>query len=154
MFFPNIPPEVDHDAIKLPPLCFSNFIRHLRQNFYNDFEEPIVFINNNPNHYFMSSQTSFVNGQSLHRCVGVSCSMPHNLQIGSCCQLRLLRLLAVRIFLWSSVHARIRHLGGLAFAFQICIILILMKVPQTVYSKHSLLCILHLSSTAIVLCPP
>lgn len=77
----------------------------------------------------MLSQTSFVYGQSLHRCIGVSWSIPHSLHIGSSVHLRFIKLFAVRIFLRSKVQAKEQHFGSVS-AFQIGIGLISLKVPS------------------------
>jgi hypothetical protein len=86
-------------------------------------------ISDSPNHVFKNAQTCLEKIQSLHKCVGVSGSALHNLQVGSFGQFLLIKLFAVSIFLCSKVHAKKRHLGS-ALALQISLKRILLYVPS------------------------
>ena len=109
---------------------------------------PIVSIATRLNHCLIKDHTSLEKEQSLQRWVVVSGSRPQSLHIGSWGQFCLIKLLVVKIFLWSKVQAKNLHLGS-AFAFEMdCSISLLIG-----YSMHFLLNIPHLPSTASGCCP-
>jgi hypothetical protein len=62
--------------------------------------------------------TALVNGQSMHRWVGVSGDVWHSLHTRSCVHPRLARLLAVRILCLRRIQEKMRQLGS-TFALQI-----------------------------------
>jgi hypothetical protein len=125
---PHIPPLVDHYSVKYPSLVFINFCAAFSPVIVNGSPHWHLVSTDNPSHCFKTDQTSFVKTQSLQRCVGVSGSIQHSLQVVSFDQLHLIKLLAVRIFLCNNVHAKKLHLGS-AFALQIGGILNLLNDP-------------------------
>lgn len=119
-------------------LCvLSNLARHLRQYLWIDPDISTESKTERFNHLLRQDQTCFEYGQSLQRWPGVSGSLPQSLQIGSLVQLRLARLLAVRIFLCIKVQAKKRHLCS-ALALQIGINFNLLYPPSN-WMRYALL---------------
>jgi hypothetical protein len=90
---------------------------------------PIVSIATRLNHCLIKDHTSLEKEQSLQRWVVVSGSRPQSLHIGSWGQFCLIKLLVVKIFLWSNVQAKNLHLGS-AFAFEMDCSISLLNVPR------------------------
>ena len=89
--------------IKIPSTFLFSFLSNLRLHLHQyECKEPEIFTDRNIainwNHCFKISQTSLVNGQSLHKYTGVSSSFAHSLQSVSSVHPRLSRLFVVRIF--------------------------------------------------------
>jgi hypothetical protein len=133
----------------IPSICLfcdlSNLVRHLHQYLWID---TVVSTESNTGrcrHYLRLDQTCWVNGQSLHRWVGVSGLIPHSLQIRSLDQLRFVRLLVsgsscVKVSMQRNVVLIPLLLSKLA------LILACYRSPQTVSGKHFWLSILYFVS--------
>jgi hypothetical protein len=125
----------------------SNLVRHLRQYPCNDPDISTKSRTARLNHLLRKDQTCCVYGQSLHRWFGVSGSAPHSLQIGSLDQLRLAKLLTVRIFLCSRVQAK-NGTWVLLLLSKWVSALTCYSNPQTECGMRSWLCIRHSMSIA------
>lgn len=120
-FFPNIPQK---NILRFHQSTVFGFCPLFFYIFASSYVAPVawtVLSSVKPNHTLTISQTSLVKGQSLHRCVGVSWSLPHSLHVGSTIHPHFIKLFAVKTFLCIRVHAKNLHFGSV-LAFQIGII--------------------------------
>ena len=127
-FLPNMPPQVNNNAIEAPSVISRDLPTALppelmNRSWHTELQAERL------NQVLICAQACCVKGQSKHRCVVVSGWVWHSLQIGSCGQCLLARLSAIKIFLGISVHAKDLHFGS-ADALHNGVILSLQKVPS------------------------